>query len=224
MALIDALFPEQSRDAQKAFAPIEKKELAWPGEIPPDTAILKRVIQDINQSEHYIYTRGWPTEWLRYERLYLFQVPIQFWEGTQIPRAHLGVPLVYEHVESTLPQVMLGLFSDVPPFESRPYPGTSEDAARANDALLAWELKRSNFREELRLGVKSALIYGTGIWKWGWKRETRTRVRKVRKGPARIGVTNADLGLATPDATQITVPNPESEVENETYEERSEER
>jgi hypothetical protein len=105
----------------------DTKEIAWPGEPQPNKTALKIVLQDMALAEAWVTSQGWITEWQRQERLYLFKVPVRFWDGTNVPRSHLGMPLVYEHVESILPQLMTGLFADNPPFMSVPRPATSMD-------------------------------------------------------------------------------------------------
>lgn len=168
---------------QLALEEIKPSEVVWPPEEPSDLAALKLVVQDARQAEAHQEATGLPAIWNRNERLYQFQVPIQFWEGTKTPRAHLGVPLVYEHVESTLPQIMAGLFSEWPPFDVEPLPGTSMDAARAKKALLGWALRETEFEEEARLVMKQALIQTVGVGKWGWKQEVRPIKRVQRAVP-----------------------------------------
>lgn len=164
------------------YVAVQKSDITWPdGELSDDYA-LKLAMQDTVRAEEWIQHKGMAIEWNLCERLYLAQVPLAFWEGTQIPRSHVGIPLVYEHVESILPQVMNGLFAQQPPFESQPRPGTSMDAARANDALLGWQLDRMGWEAEARLGLKSAELYGNGVWKFGWRTDTtRRRIAKRRK-------------------------------------------
>jgi hypothetical protein len=147
-----------------------------------DLTALKIILQDRANAETWLQTQGWLLQWQLEERLYLFKVPVRTWDGTNIPRSHLGMPLVYEHVESVLPQVMTALFADDPPFFSKPYPSTPMDAARANDQLLSWEMKRADVREQYRLGIKSMLLHGMGIWKIGW--EQRTEKRRIYKNTA----------------------------------------
>ena len=117
------------------------------------------------------------------ERLYLFKVPVRMWDGTNIPRSHLGMPLVYEHVESVLPQLMTALFADTPPFMSSPRPNTSMETARANDALLSWQLDKIEAREQFRLGLKYMLLHGIGIWKFGWESYEQEKTVYVRQEP-----------------------------------------
>lgn len=157
---------------------IQPTEVKWPPAIPTDTSALKLVVQDAERAETWRQNKGVMTEWSRADRLYHFKVPQQFWEGTLVARASLGVPLVYEHVESLLPQIVGSLFADTPPFMIKPRPGTSMQAARAMSHLLEWELERINFAEEIRLVAKSCLLYGTGIAKWGWTSQTN-RIRRI---------------------------------------------
>lgn len=184
MALLDEISPLTLPEGT-AYQPIDPKDVRWPDQPLDDATALKMVVQDTNKAEGWMYAQNVPLEWMRADRLYLFQVPIQYWEGTNppIPRAHLGMPLVYEHIESILPQIVTGLFNDDPPFAIKPRPGTRMDAARALQHLLGWELDQVDFQEEIRLGTKYALVYGTGVWKWGWKTSTRKRTTYQRVQP-----------------------------------------
>lgn len=213
MALLEELIPKQTFPIGTGFIPLEEKEgKALVQQRPEDITALKIVTQDVSKAEAWLLQKGFLIEWNQADRLYLFQVPIAYWEGTLIPRAHLGMPLVYEHVESILPQVVTGLFGDDPPFMSRPRPATSMQAARANDALLTWELKQANFREELRLGIKSALIYGTGIFKWGWKYSSKTKTKYRRKQAQ--GIEPLAFGAVRTPASDETEPYQVAEEEN----------
>lgn len=160
-------------------------ELRWPDDDSPlpDKTALKLVAQDKALAISWIQSQGWILQWQREERLYLFKVPVRFWDGTNVPRSALGMPLVYEHVESILPQYMSSLFGDDPPFMTKPRPNTSMDAARANSAILEWELKKANVKQESRLGLKFMVLHGTGIWTYGWHTEHRKRVIYSRKTP-----------------------------------------
>lgn len=224
MALLDEfnsarLFPE-GEGYQLITQP---SELAWPGEKQPDRTALKLVLQDIALAETWVQTQGWVQEWQRQENLYLFRVPIRYWEGTRVPRSHLGMPLVYEHVESVLPQLMSGLFGDDPPFMSKPKPNTSMDAARANNYLLAWELKQVNAREEVRLGLKYMLLHGTGIWKYGWQRYTRDRTIYRRKKPYKWSLTpiGALTKIGQPGSDEIEKVQVQEEVNLPVFEHRN---
>lgn len=184
------------------FEPIQRQELAWPDQLPEDLAVLKVIEQDVSRAEAWLSSKQITRDWLEADRLYLAWVPQQTWEGTNVPRAALGMPLVMEHVESILPQIMAGFFSDPQPFQIAPRPKTTEDAARANADLLQWEFEQSDFREQFRQLAKSVLLYGNGIGKWGWKTVTNKRVEYRRKEEPQVvggGVSPIEIPTAASD-------------------------
>lgn len=186
MALLEEFDSKRTFQQGEGYQEItEPSELAWPGEKIDDKTALKIVLQDHMIARTWVETQGWLLEWASQERLYLFKVPGRTWDGTSVPRSDLGMPLVYEHVESILPQLMAGLFADEPPFTSSPRPSTSMETARANNELIAWELKQINAYDEFRLGLKYMLLHGIGIWKWGWQTYTRKRTIYRRAKPYR---------------------------------------
>lgn len=201
----------------------EPSEIAWAGDKQPDKTALKLVLQDMAIAETWVQSQGWLLEWQMQERLYLFKVPVRMWDGTSVPRSHLGMPLVYEHVESILPQLMTGLFGDDPPFTSKPRPNTSMDAARANNQLLAWELKQVNAREEFRLGLKYMLLHGIGVWKWGWQSYTKKRTVYRRSKPYQWQATpvGASIKMAQRGTNDIKKVEIEEEVNLPVFEHRN---
>lgn len=166
----------------RAFELVTEREVRWPPQSVPDALALKLVIQDAQKAESFIAIKGVLYDWNEADRLLMFKVPTQYWEGTLVPRASLGIPLVYEHIESIMPQIM-SLFQEEPPFYSKPLPGTSMDAARANDALINWQLKEIGFRNQMKLLAQSSLLYGMGIGKWGWKFGTKHNQMVRRSKP-----------------------------------------
>lgn len=138
------------------------------GEEPEDDAAVRLVVKDLNLAEYYILAKGMTVSWDRDDRLYLFRMPQAFWEGSSVPRASLGIPLIFEHVESLMPQIMSALFSDHPPFDVVAKNKTSPETARVIRSLIAAQLNSMGFEEQVRLGIKECLVYGTGIWKYGF--------------------------------------------------------
>jgi hypothetical protein len=193
------------------FAPLETEEVQW-HHSPEDEAGLALVLQDTALAEGYIQSKRWMLEWDKAQILFEAPAEVRFWEGTSMPRAHVSVPLLLTHIESIMPQIMSGLFSDDPPFQFQPRPGTKADSARAAAALLAYELDEIGFAEEIRKGVKSALLFGNGIWKWGWESKTRKRTVYQRKAQP--------LKVSTPGLPDQTVETKESdELEAKTFDE-----
>jgi len=135
--------------------------------------------------------KGLSVEFDKDDRLYLFRMPQAFWEGSSVPRSSLGMPLIMEHIESLMPQVMNALFNDDPPFECQPLPKTSMKACRAATTILHYQLDQMNFREETRVGLKEAMQYGTAVWKLSWDQHDETRLVWKRGGPQLVKKSDA---------------------------------
>lgn len=115
--------------------------------------------------------------WNEDERLLHANVIQRIWEGTPIPRASLGIKVIWQQIESLLPHLMSSIFTaaDGIWFECFPRPGTDSDAARMTRELMASQLDEAGMWEISRRVFKSCLLYGTGILKVGWKRSERDR-------------------------------------------------
>jgi hypothetical protein len=219
MLIEEVLPPSQAFPVGKASELVEDSEIKLTPQQWANQTALKIAVQDIAKGENYLQTYAWTYEWDKADRLYLFRVPAQNWEGTATPRASLGVPLVFEHVESVLPQVMTGLFSDDPPFMSTPRPSTSMQTARAADALLGFFLKGIGFREEIRLLAKSALIYGTGVGKWGWESyEIQRTVYRRKQARKFVPLGMGGVNLNQPKSDEVEEVQETTQVNRPTFE------
>ena len=178
-------------DSPISFAQeIRADQVPLPPQLPENEIVKELVLKDLNRAEYYLLAKGMSVEWDADDRLYLFRVPQGFWEGSSVPRASLGVPLIYEHIESLMPQLMSALFADEPPFEFVSRPQTKQDAARASKEIISYQLDQMNFREELRKMIKEALVYGTGFMRLGWKRYKKTIRKRVRRGTPKVQMVN----------------------------------
>lgn len=162
-------------DPGAAQVPQTAADTVFRGETPEDRVALGLVLQDVGIAERFTNSKARPQEWNRIDDLYRAVPKQQKWEGTDIPRASLTMPLILEVVESLLPQVFLGFFSDKQPFLLTAKGNTTQSAARASEKILKWAIKASSFKEEIRKILKSALLYGNGVGKWGWSVTTERR-------------------------------------------------
>jgi hypothetical protein len=169
---------------------ITAEEVPLPPQLPEDQTAAELVLKDLQRGEYYLLAKGMSVEWDADDRLYLFRVPQGFWEGSSVPRASLGVPLIYEHIESLMPQVMSALFADSPPFEAIARPKTKQNAARASKEIISYQLDEMKFREELRKCAKEMLVYGTCYMRLGWRRCQKTVFKRVRKGTPTVQLVN----------------------------------
>ena len=182
MALIDSTI---------SFAhEIKAEQVPLPPQLPEDDIVKELVLKDLNRGEYYLLAKGMSVEWDADDRLYLFRVPQGFWEGSSVPRASLGVPLIYEHIESLMPQVMSALFADQPPFEIVARAKTKQDVARACKELINYQLDKMGFREELRKCCKELMVYGTCYMRLGWRKYKKPMRKRVRRGTPKVQLIN----------------------------------
>lgn len=108
--------------------------------------------------------------WNSNDALYYGYIPQRFWEGTTVPRSSLGVPIVFDQVESALPAICNAIFQGSTQwFQVEPLPGTQlQEALQIQDHLTyLLEHPRDKFgssaRVELTLAIKDLLIHGNGL-------------------------------------------------------------
>lgn len=152
-------------------------EIKFADEKLADDKALAVVLTDADIAERFLQSKAFPQQWNTADQLYATVPETRFWPGTQMARSKLPMPLIMEVVEQLLPQAHLAFFSDPTPFTVEPKGKTSPQAARAAAHVALWAVKESGFKEEIRKILKSALLYGTGVGKWGW--ETGKKTRKV---------------------------------------------
>jgi hypothetical protein len=169
---------------------IRADQIPLPPALGENDVIKELVLKDLNRGEYYLLAKGMSVEWDADDRLYLFRVPQGFWEGSSVPRASLGVPLIYEHIESLMPQAMAALFADDPPFEIISRPNTKQDVARACKELVNYQLSQMGFREELRKCIKELMVYGTCYLQLGWRKYKKPIRKRVRKGVPKVAMVN----------------------------------
>jgi hypothetical protein len=172
----------QAQHASLAGAPLEQNEVKFSDEQLADAAALKLVTGDADMFEAFVQTKMLPQEWDRVDDLVRAWVTSTNWPGTNKAMANLGMPLIMEVVETLMPELHLAFFSDNQPFLLTPAGRTTPAAARAMAKIVCWALGESGFKEEMRLAIKSALTYGTGVVKYGWQIQSKQK-KKYAKDP-----------------------------------------
>ena len=148
---------------------------------PDNETALRIVVQDTETTESWLQTKMWNIRWLEADILYQSPPMLAVWEGTSVPMANVSKFTVATHVNSLKGQATAGLFYDNPPFVLLPRPGTTQDTVRAITAVQATQLDLMGFQKEVGLGFFQGLLFGTTIFKWGWKEETRILKQYVRR-------------------------------------------
>lgn len=184
---------------------IDIQEVKSPADVSNAVA-LQLVVQDTQASEAFLTTNYWSLRWREADALYQSPPGILLWEGTTQPRANVNRFVVAETVNAIHPQIMNGLFYEKPAFKLRPRPSISENTSRAISALLEIELDEMKLTRETSLLLHSALLFGTGIGKWGFKSFTK----KVPKYTA-LG-SNVKIPSSLPGEPATEVPTAEASM------------
>jgi hypothetical protein len=130
---------------------------------------LAMVNDSISHCERYRSTNH-DTRWKTNDALYFGYFPTRFWEGTQIPRASVGLPLTFDQIHAVLPFVFSSLFgSQGDYFQVEPIaPQSTLQDALAQKANLTYALDHptddfgGSAVNELKMAIRQALIYGNG--------------------------------------------------------------
>lgn len=154
---------------------ITAEQTTFPDQTPEDQVALSMVLADVERTEAYKSSKTLTRTWENCDNNYrAFGLP-KNWPGTESPRAGLCPPVVMEAVEKLMPALMLAFFSDPAGFLLERRGKTTQDVARMWEHVLAWAVKVSDFKEEIRKALKGALLYGFCVVRWGWKTTTKTR-------------------------------------------------
>lgn len=145
-----------------------------------DATAIKLVVQDAMKAEGDARNRMLLTRWKAAEDLYMARLPQVVWEGTNVPRASLGMPVVFDCIDALHPQTMNALFSVDPPFECTHLESTSEKQARAVKVVVASQLKDCDAESEMNEIAFDAFLYGNSVGKWSDEvlKTSRFKVRK----------------------------------------------
>lgn len=148
--------------------PSDEQRKILTGDDPWSDLRAKQIVQSDFAHAEYFRTHNYDWRYRNASELYLAWQPQRFWDGTRVPRSSIGIWVVFEQVESMLPKTVASLASTDNFHFYATHPG--EDTALP---VLAWrelvlnQLQESNFREQVRRAVKSALIYGNGVLEVG---------------------------------------------------------
>lgn len=172
----------QAIDPGVALQPILAEDTAFFDEALEDEIALGLVINDVTSAESYLQSKNLILGMEQADDLVRAYVKPRTWQGTDVPRANLGMPVVMEAIEKIMPALYLALFSNkAQPFLIEPTGKTTPEAARARGKVLAWAIKQADFKEQMRRTLKTALTYGFTIGMWGWKEQER-KIKKYRVG------------------------------------------
>jgi hypothetical protein len=186
-------------------APLTAEELLQ-DQLSDDSA-LKLVLLDTTVAEKYVSSKALPDEWNRINEAYRAAVKQQTWPGSNVPRASLSRPVIMEAVENLVAQVHMAFFSEKQPFSIGPKGKTTPAAARAIAKVLCWAMKQAGAKEEFRKMLKSSLLYGQLVGKWGWQIGEHDAPTYNRGEDGKVAKHNDKKEISQPTLEFIELPN-----------------
>lgn len=108
------------------------------------------------------------TRWQLNDMLYFGQVEKKVWEGTNVPRASLSQPIVFDQIEAALPAIKQALFPGGEWFDVRAEKGSTGKEAREVQEHLTYLLDHvtddygQTAVNEIEYALKDILKYGNG--------------------------------------------------------------
>lgn len=182
-------------DAPQKHLPItaEQAKAYLRNQVWANDPALALVVRDAEQAEDWASSKAWIQEWDGAAALYQSPESPNYWPGTQIPASSVTLHTVSTTVNSLVPQIVSGMFSDNPPFMIQEQGTTTDQVASAISAILAYQLDDIEFRTQIELGTTNTALFGTGIYKWGWEKFTKQRKIIKRKNPV-VNIANTIPG------------------------------
>lgn len=145
----------------------QQKEILLPDDKWTTDYAKRVVLSDFAYAEAYrTHAHDW--RYRNASELYLAWAGQRYWDGTRVPRSSLGIYVVFEQVESMLPQIVSAI-TDPESYNFYPMISNQQDHAMAWRRLILNQLDEVKYREHIRRAVKSSLVYGNGIIETGFE-------------------------------------------------------
>lgn len=169
----DVIAPVQVPDVD-----LDQKPFVF-GDVPVSDALALTLVNKTFSVYETFRSQNHDRRWNAHDALYFGWVPPRTWDGTSVPRASLGMPIVFDQLEAALPPITEALFGGdewfqvVSEFESSP-----EEARIIQDKMrFDFEHSKDEYgstaRQEILLAIKSMLLYGNGGVGYEWDQEKK---------------------------------------------------
>lgn len=197
----------QAMDQGQGFNPIQKEDLAFEGEKLTDEAALKLVTQDAILAERFIQSKNLIAEWNGADDLFRCYVQTEKWPNSDKLKSALPMPVIMEAIRAVLPQCYMAFFSDPTPFLLEAKGKTSPLAAKAMGHLVCWAMEETNFRAECRKLLKSGLLYGQLVAKYGWEPSVHKERKYERDNDGSVSITQTERVVTRPSFEYVSLRN-----------------
>ena len=161
--------PQERQPDNKQFLDLDSEDFKFAQEQISDLYALNLVQQLFPLSEAYRSTASHDQRWNTNDSLFCGWKDMKVWEGTNIPRASLGIPIVFDQIEAAVPAIYNALFGIGPEwFSVDAEPGTNPQEARALQATMSYILEhcRDNYsgsaKAEINLAIIDMCLRGNG--------------------------------------------------------------
>jgi hypothetical protein len=183
----------QLNDAQQPLTP-KQVEFSDPWS---DEVALGIVIADIDAGIAFEQAKNFTTRMETADDLIRGYVRVRPWPNTDKARSALSVPVCLEAIEKLMPPIYLALWgSGKDPYQVTAKGKTKPEAAEANQNLLRWAVRVSDFKEGSRLTLKTILQYGFGCGFDGWEIDEIDQHKYIKDDSGKIR-RNPTLGKKT---------------------------
>lgn len=191
---------------------VEAHKLPKDGEYDDATA-LQICVQDAESAQAWLDSHWFMVRWIEADMMYQSPPILKVWEGTTVPRANISKFTVATHVNALKAQIGNGLFYEDPPFVLRPRPNTSQDTVRAIEAVQGVQLEEMKFKRHVKRGIFSALLFGTAIWKWGWRTYEKTvKTYERAEEPIEVPVGDRTIKVNTSKSREFKITEKQKNV------------
>lgn len=153
--------PQERQPDNVQFLDLDSEEFKFGKEEIEDAYALNLVQQLFPQSENYRSTASHDQRWNTNDKLFCGWKDMKVWEGTNIPRASLGIPIVFDQIEAAIPAIYNAIFGIGPEwFSVDAEPGTDPQEARALQATMSYILEhcRDNYSSSVKPEINLAII------------------------------------------------------------------
>lgn len=166
--------PQEKQVPEAPFVNLDNEPFKFEGDVWTDDYALN-VVQQLFPTFENFRQISHDNRWNTNDSLFTGWKDPKVWEGTNVPRASLGMPIVFDQISSALPAIYNALFGIGPEwFQVEAEPGTDPREARAIQASMSYILEhsRDNFstsaKTELKLAFLNMCLYGNGGIELGW--------------------------------------------------------
>lgn len=149
---------------------LDDEPLVLGGQTIGDIYALTLVRESFNQAEQFrTQSRNGDLRWNDQESLYLGYRKQRVWDGTQIPRSSLSIPIVFDQIQAALPAIDAAIFGADPQwFDVVPEAGSTPAEARVIRDNLLYRFDLDGFRTQFNQAAQSVLLYGNGGLEHYW--------------------------------------------------------